>query len=85
MAESRIRSILKTISWRVTATLSTTLITYVITKTWRFALSVGAVELLVKMFLYYFHERIWNRTSVGIKVATKISQRRTKQQAKQMH
>ncbi len=82
-SESRIRSILKTISWRITATLTTTLITYMITEKWSFALSVGAIELLLKMFLYYFHERLWNKTNIGIKFATRISQRRAERKEKQ--
>ncbi len=29
------------------------------------AVSIGAVELFTKVFLYYLHERAWNRISVG--------------------
>lgn len=62
------RSVLKTISWRVVGTLDTFLIAYVITGTYHQALSIGGIELVTKMVLYFFHERTWNRIRWGKKV-----------------
>ena len=59
------RSILKTVSWRVVGTLATVVISYVITGTLALAFSIGAIELVSKMVLYFFHERAWNNIKWG--------------------
>lgn len=59
------RSILKTISWRIIGTLDTILISYLITGTLTMALSIGSIELVSKMILYFFHERAWNNIKWG--------------------
>ena len=58
--ESVGRSLAKTVSWRVIGTLDTILISWLITGAWTFALSIGGIELITKMILYFFHERVWN-------------------------
>ena len=63
--EKRYRSILKTISWRVTGTVDTIIISYLITGHFKMALSIGFIEVFTKLVLYYFHERIWNKLSIG--------------------
>jgi uncharacterized membrane protein len=65
MIEKPHRSVVKAISWRVTGTLDTIVISFLITGHLRWALSIGFVELFTKITLYYFHERIWNRISFG--------------------
>ena len=59
------RSLLKTISWRLIGTLDTILISWAITGTLSLAFSIGFIELVTKMVLYYFHERIWNKINWG--------------------
>lgn len=59
------RSIVKSISWRVTGTIDTFLISYLITGQVKFALSISGVELITKITLFYFHERLWNRIKFG--------------------
>ncbi len=59
------RSIVKTISWRVVGTLATVIISYVITGTLALAFSIGGIELVSKMVLYFFHERVWNNLKWG--------------------
>ena len=54
-------SLLKTISWRVVGTIDTITISYIITGEIKSALSIGSIEVVSKMILYYFHERIWTR------------------------
>ena len=61
------RSLLKTVSWRVIGTLDTLLIAYIITGTVEQAISIGGIELLSKMLLYFFHERSWNKIHWGKK------------------
>lgn len=59
------RTLLKTISWRIVGTLATVVISYVITGTLALAFSIGAIELVSKMALYFFHERAWNTIKWG--------------------
>lgn len=66
LSEEKIkRSLLKTISWRVVGTLDTILISWLITGTLSLAFSIGAIELVSKMVLYFFHERVWNSIKWG--------------------
>ena len=59
------RSLVKTISWRVVGTLATVIISYLITGTLALAFSIGGIELISKMVLYFFHERAWNNIKWG--------------------
>ena len=65
MADKKQRSLAKTISWRVTGTLDTMLISYIITGSLKLAASIGFVEVFTKMTLYYFHERAWDKIKYG--------------------
>ncbi len=64
-SERPLRSIAKSISWRIIGTLDTILISWIITGKVKVALSIGLVELFTKMLLYFFHERIWNQIDWG--------------------
>ena len=55
------RSLAKTISWRIIATLDTFIISFFITKELKIAGIIAALEVLTKTFLYFFHERMWNK------------------------
>ncbi|WP_405573336.1 DUF2061 domain-containing protein [Winogradskyella sp. Asnod2-B02-A] len=59
------RSLVKTISWRALGTITTVTISYVITGTMALAFSIGGIELVSKMLLYFFHERAWNNIKWG--------------------
>ncbi|MCG8577086.1 MAG: DUF2061 domain-containing protein [Flavobacteriales bacterium] len=59
--DSNLRSILKTVSWRIVGTVDTLLIAYFLTGEVSIALSIGSVEVFTKMLLYYLHERVWNK------------------------
>ena len=61
------RSIIKTVGWRLLASLATFLIVYFATGELVLSTSVGVLELLIKIILYFFYERIWNLTSWGRK------------------
>ncbi len=61
---SHIRSIFKGISWRIVATIDTILVVLVVTCFYENcslanALKIGASEFILKLVVYYFHERIW--------------------------
>jgi uncharacterized membrane protein len=58
-ADKPIKSIMKSVSWRIVGTIDTMVISYFITGRVTVALSIGSVEVLTKTVLYYFHERLW--------------------------
>jgi len=64
-SESPKRSIVKSISWRAIGTLDTILIAWFVTGTLSLAFSIGVIELVTKMVLYFFHERVWNTINWG--------------------
>jgi uncharacterized membrane protein len=66
MHEKPYRSVAKTISWRTVGTLDTIIISYFITENLVMAASIGSIEVITKMILYYFHERVWNKLKFGI-------------------
>lgn len=59
------RSLVKTVSWRVVGTIATIIISYLITGTLTLAFSIGVIELISKLILYFFHERAWNKIKWG--------------------
>ena len=54
------RTIVKTLTRRVTASLTTFVIAWVLTGDLLIGATIGSIEAIAKIFLYYFHERIWN-------------------------
>ena len=57
------RHIAKTISWRIVGTLDTMILSSAITGSWTIGLTIGGVEVITKMFLYFLHERAWYKFS----------------------
>jgi len=58
------RHILKTFTWRIIATLTTTIIAWIITGDPMIGLKVGSIEFIIKMLLYYFHEKAWHKVDI---------------------
>lgn len=67
MSDTQARSITKTFSWRVVATLTTIILVYSFTGELTIAASVGGIEVFLKLFLYYVHERLWSAIPWGEK------------------
>lgn len=63
--ESRARSVAKTVSWRLLATLVTILLAYVWLQEWATSVSMGVVINVLKALIYYLHERGWNLVHWG--------------------
>ena len=63
--ESHLRSILKGVTWRILATLTTMIIAYYITGEIDSALKIGTAEFVLKLFVYYAHERAWQLVPRG--------------------
>jgi uncharacterized membrane protein len=64
-SERPIRSVAKAVSWRIIGTLDTLLISYLLTGEVVVAASIASIDFVTKMFLYFFHERLWNRVNWG--------------------
>ncbi len=65
MNDNQKRTILKTISFRIVASLLTVIIVYIFTKELIISFGVGIVEAISKMIFYYIHERIWDKIDWG--------------------
>ena len=64
--ESTKRSLVKAISWRIIASIVTSLIAFTFGLP---AKAIGLVffaDLIIKFILYFFHERVWSKIKYGI-------------------
>jgi uncharacterized membrane protein len=52
-------SFAKTVTWRILASADTFLLSWLLTGAISIAMSIASLEVLTKMFLYYWHERAW--------------------------
>ena len=59
------RSFIKAVSWRLTGSLDTMVISFLITGRIKWALTISGVELFTKIGLYYAHERVWEKIPIG--------------------
>lgn len=66
MDQSVKRHIAKTITWRIVGTIDTMLLGWIVSGDIKIGLSVGGLELLTKMGLYYVHERVWYKSNFGL-------------------
>ena len=65
MIDSNNRSIAKTISWRLTGSFSTFMISYLILGSFSVAGSIAIIQIIANTLLYYLHERVWNKIDWG--------------------
>jgi adenylylsulfate kinase len=65
--DTQSRSVAKALSWRVTATIMTVLLVWVFTGRFTLSLAVGGAEFVIKMLLFWAHERVWDRVPFGRK------------------
>lgn len=65
MTESALRSLVKTVSWRVTGSGATFIISYMISGDWSMAGSIAVIQVVANTVLYYAHERAWNSWNWG--------------------
>ncbi len=64
---ARKRHILKSITWRIIASITSFLLTWSITGNIDIGLSVGVADVVIKFILYYLHERVWYKSNYGVK------------------
>lgn len=65
--ETNKRSIVKGITWRVVATTTTIIIVYVFFGRLDLAIAAGMIETVLKVGLYWLHERVWFKVRWGKK------------------
>lgn len=64
--EAHRRSILKSVTWRMMASLDTFVVSFIITRRLVLAGSIAGAEILTKIVLYYLHERAWAVIPYGL-------------------
>lgn len=72
MYESHKRTLIKTIIWRVIATLTTILFSYIFTGNISKSLKIGIIDNMIKLLLYYGYERIFTNLKWGLIEPKKI-------------
>ena len=63
--DSHARSIAKALSWRFLATIITFSVAWLITGALAGAVAIGLTDTIVKLGIYYAHERAWDRVPFG--------------------
>lgn len=63
--ETGSRSFVKAYSYRCCGTLTTICISYFMTGQFIVSLGIGFIEMIVKPFIYWTHERVWSRINWG--------------------
>jgi adenylylsulfate kinase len=64
-SESHARSVAKAVTWRVLGTITTAGLVFVFTRRLVLSLSVGALEFVSKIGIFWLHERAWDRVKMG--------------------
>ena len=67
MKVTKTRSFVKALSYRIWGTLSSVAVAYVITKNASLSITIAFWETVIKVFIYYGHERGWNYIQWGRK------------------
>jgi len=67
MKVTRARSLAKALSYRIWATFFTLIIAYLVTKNATISITIALGEMISKIFIYYFHERVWDYIQWGRK------------------
>ncbi len=53
------RHLAKTMTWRIVGSIDTMIIGWLVSGNPLIGLSIGGTEVITKMILYFFHERVW--------------------------
>ena len=62
-SDTSTRSLVKTISWRITGSGATFAISYLVLGDFSVAGTIAITQVTLNTILYYIHERIWNRVT----------------------
>ncbi len=72
MSETHLRSIMKAVSYRCVGSLATGIIGGLLTGSTMMALGIGIADFVVKIILFYTHERIWHKIKWGISKSSNV-------------
>jgi uncharacterized membrane protein len=67
MIETNRRSVTKALTYRLWQSINTFLISLVVTGKIDMAAAIVSIEVVVKIVIYFFHERIWSKIKWGLK------------------
>ena len=65
LSDSPKRSLVKTVTWRITGSGATFAIGYAISGNFAIATSIASIQLVANTILYFIHERVWDRVKWG--------------------
>ena len=65
MSDTARRSLVKTVSWRITGSSATFTISYFVSDNFVVAGTIALIQLTANTILYFIHERIWNKIHWG--------------------
>jgi uncharacterized membrane protein len=63
--ETHLRSIAKAVSWRIGGTTVTFIIALLVSGKFEIAAKIGLLDTLVKIGVFYLHERAWHHIGFG--------------------
>ena len=63
--ESRTRSIVKAMSYRLLGSIATGLVFFALTGKASLSLGAGGLDMIAKIGVYFLHERMWDRIGFG--------------------
>lgn len=67
MIETTVRSVAKTVSWRITGSTATFAISYAVLGDFAVSGTIAVIQLTFNTLLYFIHERVWNWIGWGRK------------------
>ena len=65
MSDTSRRSLVKTVSWRITGSTATFAISYAVLGDVAVSSTIAVIQLTFNTLLYFVHERIWNNIHWG--------------------
>lgn len=71
LGDTPVRSLVKAVSWRLTGTIDTFIISWLITGQIGLASGIALTEIMTKVILFWLHERAWNKINWGKKILDK--------------
>ena len=57
-------TLLKTITWRIIATITSITLAFLITGSIQVGVTIGIAETIIKTFLYFLHEKYWEKRNI---------------------
>lgn len=63
--ETKLRSIVKSIVWRLIGVVILGGISYLVTRNWETTTTITLIFHFIRLITYYYHERLWNKILWG--------------------